>query len=197
MNNPADQSKSPVPAVEPIEMLEAYRQMLRSLFVTAGSVVAFSLAITLSIHFFGGGKVDPPIAFAVGTTGVLGALFSALMRLYNVRDLPKALLHPDLKQLRNKDLLMYSMVPILMGFIAAIAVYFAAAGGIVSGAFFPEFECHGDGDCNSFTEFFKYGPKAAPDYAKAIVMGFASGFSERLVSGVLGSVESSTQKSEG
>jgi hypothetical protein len=192
MNDPANQSKSPLPPVEPIEMLEAYRQMLRSLFVAASLVVAFSLAITLSIHFWGG---DPPIAFAVGTAGVLGALFSALMRLYNVRDLPKALLHPELQRLRNKDLIMYSMVPIMMGFIAAVAVYFAAAGGIVSGAFFPEFDCHETcGKCDSFAGFFKYGPKAAADYAKAIVLGFASGFSERLVGGVLGSVESSTQK---
>ena len=57
-------------------------------------------------------------------------------------------------------------------------------------SFFPEFTCNSpSGDCSSFVGLFDNGPKDAPDYAKAIVLGFASGFSERLVRDVLETVE--------
>jgi len=168
---------------------EAYRQMLTSLFSATLTVVLVMTVIAFIIHLTL--KVDPPILLGVAMFGALGALFSALMRLYTLRDLPKALFHPDLEHLRNKYLLMYSFTPIIIGFIAAVIVYLAVLSGVLGGEVFPTIHCPAEKEpCDSFDGLFNYGPVEAKDYAKALVIGFFSGFSERLIRDVLHSVES-------
>ena len=168
---------------------EAYRQMLTSLFWATLFVVVVMTVIALIVHFTTGEKL--PILLGVAMFGALGALFSALMRLYTLRDLPQALFHPDLEALRNKYLLMYSFTPIIIGFIAAVIVYLAVLSGVLAGDVFPTISCTAEtGNCNSFGGLFDYGPVEAKDYAKALIIGFVSGFSERLIRDVLHSVDS-------
>ena len=86
------------------------------------------------------------------------------------------------------------MVPIMMGFIGAVIVYLAVLADIVSGSLFPEMQCKSvTGDCSTFIGLFSLAPADAPDYAKALVIGFASGFSERLVRDVLGTVDKASK----
>ena len=172
--------------------LEAYRQMLVALFCAAFVVAALFVIIGLLID----AGVIPvarhgPVLVAVAFAGALGALFSALLRMYTLKDLPRALLHPGLRGLRNRYLIAYASVPPLVGFLGASVVYLAVLGGIIDGDLFPNFQCKLDAPdaCNTFIGFFAYGPAQASDYAKALVLGFASGFSERLVHDVLKGVE--------
>ncbi len=179
---PADDSGQPL-------HLEAYRQMLASLFLATLIVALGITGVALLINYTS--TLEPPILLAVALFGAVGALFSALMRLYTLRELPQALINPSLRALRNKYLLMYAFTPIVIGFIASVVVYFALLSGLLAGDMFPKMQCNLDnGSCDSFIGLFSYGPAEARDYAKALVLGFASGFSERLIRDVLHTVDS-------
>ncbi len=196
MGSLEDQTQESIPPAMGKQMFEAYRRMLVSLFIAALLVIAVIAALGFAMDIAAAdGSEDgyqPPITLAVALAGVVGALFSALTRLYDVRDLPKALIHPELRHLGNKYLLMYSLVPVVMGLVASVVVYLAVLGGVINGALFPDISCiAGEGKCNSFMGLFDYGPTEAADYAKALVLGFVSGFSERLIRGVVGTVETS------
>ena len=73
--------------------------------------------------------------------GALGAFFSSLMRLYDFADLPKALVEPGLGQLPSGYLIIYSLVPSVIGAIAATVLYITFAAGLLEGALFPRFAC--------------------------------------------------------
>lgn len=170
--------------------LEAYSQMLASLFLATLFVVLGGTGVALLVNY--NTDMDLPVLFVVAVFGAVGALFSALMRLYSLRELPEALINPKLQALRNKHLLMYAFTPIIIGFIASIIVYFAVLAGILEGSIFPTMKCSltSSESCDSFVGLFDYGPEKAADYAKALVLGFISGFSERLVRDVLHTADS-------
>lgn len=178
------------------DMMGAYCQLLSFLF-----------AATLVVVFIIGGpllymdivkKFDVPFLPLVALCGALGAFFSALMRLYSIEQLPAALVHRDLKKLRNVHLLIYSMIPPLTGMIGAAVLYVAIAGGMVDGVLFQEFKCrHDSGACDSLSGLLNYGPKDVVDYAKALVWGFAAGFSERLVPDAMGRFAKATNSQNG
>src|SRR4051794_40194691 len=79
------------------------------------------------------------LPFVIGG-GVLGALFSSLMRLYNYDDLPRALIGEGLG-LTHLSLIVYALVPLIVGAIAATALYLAFMSGLLQGDLFPKFEC--------------------------------------------------------
>lgn len=119
--------------------------------------------------------------------GALGAFFSALIRLYSYKDLPKALVVSSLRGLSGLHLAVYSLVPPVVGAISAAVIFLLFAAGIVEGgALFPKFACGDDGGaidkCRSFRGMISdWGPDGPADYAKALIWGFVAGFAERLV----------------
>jgi hypothetical protein len=122
--------------------------------------------------------------------GCLGAFFSALTRLYNYEDLPKALVMRELQVLPRGHLLIYSLVPAVVGAISAAVFYVIFAGELIQGDLFPRFKCDlGDQKCNLFrTLMNNWHPSDAKDYAKILVWAFIAGFAERLVPSTLESL---------
>lgn len=182
-------------------ILAAYKQMLLALFIAALAGIAILLAILFP--YFAAYKADPKadepsVLIVVCIAGLLGALFSSLARIYNVRDLPLAVVRKDLGGLTRGYLFVYSLVPAIIGVIAAAVLYLLFAGKLIEGGLFPTFVCRPpakaptDTGCNAFGEFImNWSPQAATDYAKVIVWGFIAGFAERLVPDTLTTLSNS------
>jgi hypothetical protein len=125
-----------------------------------------------------------PIFLVVVIAGTVGAFFSSLQRLYEFKQLPQILYDRQLGS-EYGSLFVYSLIPAVVGGIAAAVLYLIFAGGMLSGALFPSFTCK-QGDCADFsTLLFDYGPTQAVDYSKAILWGFVAGFAERTVPNLL------------
>ena len=207
--------------------LEAYKQMLVSLFVATLVISIVTIAITLYFYLgrhdgltplsspvmpnatvFSPGRGDPPLMIIVIFAGALGAFFSSLLRLYDFADLPKALVEPGLGRLPGGYVIIYSMVPPVVGAIAATVLYITFAAGLLEGALFPKFACKLMDEkgvplvpdaCRTFgTTISDFGPTNAIDYAKALIWAFIAGFAERLVPDALqtfaAKVENADQK---
>jgi hypothetical protein len=180
-------------------ILAAYKQMLISLF--AATLVISSVLIALLLPFFfryaaDNTTPDPPLLIVVQLAGALGAFFSALIRLYNFQDLPKAVVARELEGLPRVHMLVYSMVPAVVGAIAATVIHMLFAAGLIQGELFPVFKCGlGKDSCTTFGSLVgSWGPDRATDYAKDIVWGFIAGFAERLVPNTLQNLSRSAQK---
>ena len=199
---PAPQG-NPARPVHGSQILAAYKQMLVALFVSTLLISAAAMVITLGFHYGQSPRRDPPLMVILIFAGALGAFFSALIRLYNFADLPKALVEPGLGRLRSGYLMIYSLVPPVVGAIAATILYITFAAGLLQGVMFPEFECkvmegvRKLSDCNTFGHTISdYGPKVATDYAKCLVWAFVAGFAERLVPDALQSFAAKASKAE-
>jgi hypothetical protein len=169
-------------------VLGAYKQMLASLFISTLVVIAAIMVMIVPVYVIqlvkGGEHSDSSSIFAIVVlAGALGALFSALIRLYNFADLPKALVAKELEELPGRYLFIYSLVPIVVGAIAAAVLYLVFAGKLLAiGNFTPEFDCIGGSTCVTFLDFVAHwSPKGGENFAKALVWGFVAGFAERLV----------------
>src|SRR6202008_5024680 len=90
---------------------------------------------------FSPGRSDPPLMIIVIFAGALGAFFRSLLRLYDFADLPKALVEPGLGRLPGGYVIIYSLVPPVVGAIAATVLYITFAAGLLEGALFPKFAC--------------------------------------------------------
>lgn len=120
--------------------------MLTALFI--GTLIALFLGFLLFLpflwsNFFSGhpSANDPPLLATVMLTGALGAFFSALTRLYSFNELPRVLIERKLT-LPTIQLLMYSLIPPVVGAIAALVLYMAFAGNLITGDLFPHFACN-------------------------------------------------------
>jgi hypothetical protein len=184
-------------------ILAIYKQMLASLFLATLGIILLLVALVfpffVSYYLQGNATArDPPLLFVVVLAGALGAFFSALMRLYNFQDLPKALVARELEGLPRWHLLIYSLVPAVVGAISATVIYMLFASGLVQGDLFPLFKCKPGADkCQTFGMLIgEWGPDQAKDYAKSIVWGFIAGFAERLVPDTLQSLTKSAQQKD-
>ena len=92
--------------------------------------------------------------------------------------MPKALGMRELQALPRGHLLIYSLVPAVVGAISATVLYVIFAGTLVQGDLFPKFSCDlgGDQKCALFrTLMNNWHPSEAKDYAKALVWAFIAG----------------------
>ena len=89
----------------------------------------------------------------------------------------------------------YSLVPAVVGIIAAVMIYLLFAAGLLKGDLFPEFACAEGKTCTDFHGFVSdWMPVNAPANAKAIVWGFIAGFSERFMPDILNRLANDTTK---
>jgi hypothetical protein len=187
-------------AAYPQRKIEAiYRQMLMSLFLATLALVLVLGTLLLIFHFKfqSNDKTSAPsLLLIVMMSGMLGALFSSLIRLYSFKELPIIFLNNNIPALDRWHLLIYGFIPPFVGAIGATVLYLCFAGGMIGGDLFPKFVCQiGDGKCITFEHLIeKFGPGDAKDYAKALVWGFIAGFSERLVPDTLGNFVKAAEK---
>ena len=198
--NLAPKSNAEVPSALPEglkpELLGAYKRMLTYQF--SGTVVLVGVMAGGLLGSYAVSRWEPPVLILVTLSGMLGAFFSALTRLYNVDQLSLALISPTVSKLNGWHLLMYSFVPPVVGAIASVVLYVGFVSGLVDGGVFPNMSCKGDGKtCTQLIEVLNdYGPTAANDYGKVLIWAFVAGFSERFVPDILGSLVARSQKEE-
>lgn len=169
------------------DAFEVHRQMVIALFVAT---------ITLSA-ILGGGLIlsRVTVLMVVAAAGALGGFVSALRRLYAFQ----RIFPVNFFKTRHKVdlyLIVYSMIPSLIGIIAAVALYLIFASGLVKGDLFPQFHLSPVSPrSDDFQNFvFNWQPVAPADYAKAFVWSFIAGFSERFVPDLLERFASSQQQ---
>jgi hypothetical protein len=154
---------------------------LRALFLSR-SALAVLLAISLCIGYYRHSKAatyDLPILALVAASGALGAFLSALNRYTN--PVTADPVDRELSLLGNFDLFIYSMIRPLIGMIAAVVVYTMVLAGLLGGQLFAQVDCLNDSKCDGFIGLLYFGLVHPTDYAKCLVWGFLSGFSERLL----------------
>jgi hypothetical protein len=163
--------------------LALYRRVLTTIFLAGLFFVAVPFVIFLvPILLSSASDGIPSIFVIVLLSGALGALFSTLIRVYNYDNVPAVLVSRELNGISHYHLFMYSLVPLVVGSIAAGAFFMLMASGMLQGTMFARFACLVDKGCNTLSGMAQYwAPATAQEYGKAIIWGFVCGFAERLV----------------
>lgn len=189
--------KAEADAVMKQRVLDAYRRMLTYQF-SGTLLLVIVLAASLLGSYFIAQNWKLPVLVIVTLSGMLGAFFSALTRLYSVNQLPMALISETVLELKGLHLMMYSFVPPIVGAIASVVIYIGFVSGLIDGGVFPKLICKASSNtCNEFVQVLnEYGPKDPTDYGKTLIWAFIAGFSERLVPDMLQSVIARSQKDE-
>jgi hypothetical protein len=182
------------------KLLAAYKRMLAYQFCGAIILVAIPAAVLLFSYVTAKGNVwQPPILMVVALAGIVGAFFSALTRLHRVEYLPQALMSDTVLGLNGLHLVVYSIVPPVVGAIAAVVVYLAFISGIFDSGVFPKLVCKAaTKTCNDLVQVLNdVGPEKSADYGKALVWSFFAGFAERLVPDMMQAVLARMQGESG
>jgi hypothetical protein len=160
------------------DAFEVHRQMVFALFL-ATLIVAVGLAVGLFSE-----RVTA--LMVVAAAGALGGFVSALRRLYVFQRIFPLRFFRSWRGV-NAYLVVYSMIPSLVGAIGAVVLYLVFASGLLKGDLFPLFELSAvnarDGSFRNFVANWQ--PRLPADYAKALVWSFIAGFSERFVPDLL------------
>ena len=170
------------------DAFEIHRQMVIALF-TATLIVSVALAAGLIAS-----RVTALMVVAAG--GALGGFVSALRRLYAFQRVFPQNFFRSMRRI-NLYLIVYSMIPSLVGAIGAVVLYMVFASGLIKGDLFPAFELSQlDPKPDDFQNFIaNWQPSGPIDYAKALVWSFIAGFSERFVPDLLDRFASSQRPS--
>ena len=127
---------------------------------------------------------------AIALAGAGGGFVSALRRLYSFqRVFPSKLLSNWPRQASvSLYVAVYSLIPPLVGAMAAVVLYLVFAAGLVQGGLFPTFENASNySTSDKFQDFIRgWSPNSETSYAKSFVWAFIAGFSERFVPDLLG-----------
>ncbi len=119
----------------------------------SGTVILSGVAFVVLLGCFLFGKQVPLLPVII-LAGVLGAFFSALMRL--VDKAGAALITSTAQNLRGRYLLMYSLIPPVIGAIAAVVLYLVFVGKFFESPFFPKIGCLPNQTCTSLLDLMKY-----------------------------------------
>ena len=181
----------------PGDAFEVHRQMVIALFL-ATLVLSIILGVGLYISqedIGNGNAVHVTMLMVVAAAGALGGFVSALRRLYAFQRVFPVNFFKDRHKV-DLYLIIYSMIPSLVGAIAAATLYLIFASGLIKGDLFPLFNLsERSPKTDPFQNFVANWQPASPsDYAKAIVWSFLAGFSERFVPDLLDRFASSQQK---
>jgi hypothetical protein len=173
--------------------LDAHRLLVMWLFICTLAIGLPFLALVLFFNLTGRGGVT--IMIPVMVAGAGGAFVSSLRRLYSFQDIFPRRKYVRLFQKMNFYVVAYSLVPAVVGIIAAVMIYLLFAAGLLKGDLFPEFSCAEGKTCTDFHGFVSdWMPVNAPANAKAIVWGFIAGFSERFMPDILNRLANDTTK---
>ena len=176
-------------------VLEAYKRLLGYQFAgTFALVIVLGLALWFSYWI---ASAKPPLLLLIMMCGMLGALFSALTRLYKVDDVAIAIISPVVASLGRTHLAIYAAVPPIVGAIASVVLYIAFAADVLQGVMFPRIACRAAGEtgcADLYGILQNFVPKEPTDYCKALIWGFIAGFSERLVPDTLQMLAAKQQK---
>eukprot|EP01156_Anaeramoeba_ignava_P006418 Anaeramoba_ignava/a348602_37.p4 GENE.a348602_37~~a348602_37.p4 ORF type:complete len:185 (+),score=-7.44 a348602_37:1711-2265(+) len=143
------------------------------------------VALLSSFIFYQGDKL--PVIVVVILAGFMGGFVSSLTRVHQFKKLFPKDAYDELKKISRFKVVVFSLIPPLVGGIAAVVLYEIFAGGMLEGNLFPRF-AYEDGfklNGNFLNIVSHWKPEGAPDYIKSIVWGFIAGFSERFVPSIL------------
>lgn len=142
-------------------------------------------------HFFAEKDgIAVTIGMMVVAVGAAGGFVSALRRIYGGKRVRAPSGIRSLTGLRRHLVVAsYSLIPPVVGALAALWVFMMFVGGLVSGPMFPEFACREPefGQCDNFLSFIRFfQPDSPASYGKVLFWAFVSGFSEKFVDNALG-----------
>jgi hypothetical protein len=183
-------SYSPSPENENVsrDSFDVHRQMVIALFA---ATLLFVVLMVLGIL-----NANMSILMVVAVAGSLGGFISALRRAYTFQRVFPSDFFRSAQKI-NLYLIIYSMIPSLVGAIAAAVLYLIFASRLISGELFPAFDLlTTNPKADEFDNFVNNWAPAGPvDYAKCIVWGFISGFSERFVPDIIERLTSKVSES--
>ena len=114
-------------------------------------------------------------------TGLIGAGFSVLSRLYSLAWTPRLTAQIEDLQALKKGLVINCILSMAEGVIAAGVIYLLFTSGLLQGDLFPAFKEPVGGVGTVFIRFMAYEPNGVGDVAKLLAWAFIAGFAERLV----------------
>jgi hypothetical protein len=184
-------AESATAALKP-ESLGAYKKLLMvQFFSTLAMIAILGTTLLYSYNF----QKSPLLLPLIMEAGIVGALFSALTRLYNVDQTGGESITPTINSLNGLYITMYALVPPLIGAIAAIVLYLVFVSKLVQSPVFPTLDCQVNDGCKDILGLMQhYWPTKPEDYGKALVWSIIAGFSERFVPDVLQSLVAKQQK---
>lgn len=160
------------------DAFEVHRQMVIALFVATLLVSTFLTVGLLTSK--------ATVLMVVVAAGALGGFISALRRLYIFQRVFPVDFFKRWHR-ANFYLVIYSLIPSVVGAIAAVTLYLIFAAELMKGGLFPSFHLSSqDPRSDAFENFvWNWQPVGPGDYAKALVWSFVAGFSERFVPDLL------------
>lgn len=164
--------------------LDICKNALRSLLVFALAFILFLIFYIL----FNKSESGPSIFAVTIAAGGLGAIFSNIIRLHQIKDISQVF-ENEVRAAEKSYMISYAAVTTTVGIVASGVVYMIFASKFLQGAPFPQFTCGLEKPdlCNSIETLINdWGPDLSEDYAKMILWGFIVGFSERLIPDLLG-----------
>jgi hypothetical protein len=178
--------------------LALYRKVLSTIFLAGLFFISIPfLLFLIPTLLTSRGDWLPSIFLLVLMAGGFGALFSSLIRVYNYDNAPAALVDRELHGISQFHLFMYSLVPLVVGSIAAGVFFLLMASGMLQGTMFARFSCSVEKGCNTLSGMAQYwSPATAQEYGKAMIWGFVAGFAERLIPDALKDYLSAVRRSK-
>jgi hypothetical protein len=176
------------------ENIDIHMRISTWLFIGAVALIIVSIFIIIALLKEPNPYISKlPVIVMVMLAGIAGGFVSSLNRVQQYKSLFPKEEYEHFKKISTKRMIIFSLIPSVIGAISAVVLYGVFAGEMLSGTLFPEFGYISQSissDNHSIHRNFidsvtDWHPKEASDYIKSIVWGFIAGFSERFVPNIL------------